>query len=258
MQKWERLFFLIGAAALGLFAGIRLYSHAYQIYAQYSFEEQLSERAPTGHGFLRYLIHKPSGIAPAPPAGPSMTNSKNAEDTLRGMIYGSGTAPDVKEWSRGRLRAYQDTEPPPAGSVIGRLEVPAIDLSVMLLQGTDDWTLDRAVGHIEGTALPGQTGNIGIAGHRDGFFRGLRKLARGDLIKLTTLQGRFEYRIDNISIVRPSDTKVLAATGAPTLTLVTCYPFYYVGSAPKRFVVMAEMVKAMDATQVAADQAKAR
>jgi len=89
----------------------------------------------------------------------------------------------------------------------------------MLLQGTDDWTLNRAVGHIEGTALPGQSGNIGVAGHRDGFFGGLRKIAKKDVIRLTTLDGRCEYRAGDIKIVRPEDTSVLSSTGNPSLTL---------------------------------------
>jgi len=251
MKKLEQIFLLVGILALGTFAGIKLYSSGYQAYAKYVFEEMLHGRGPSFRGFLVYLARKPFGHNPAPPASPV-----NNSDVLNQLIYGSGAPPNVKEWSRGRLKAYQDTVPPAAGSVLGRLEIPSIDLSVMVLQGTDDWTLDRAVGHIEGTALPGQTGNIGIAGHRDGFFRGLRKLANSDTIILTTLQGRFQYRIKTIKIVKPSETKVLAPTGKPTLTLVTCYPFYYVGDAPKRFIVTAEIVKAEDATQVAADQAR--
>lgn len=253
MKKLERLFLLLGIIALGIFLGVKLYSYGYQAYAKYSFEELLSGRGPSFRGFLVYLARWPLVRNPAPPASPAQAKNN---DILQRLIYGSGAPPNVKEWSHGRLRAYQDAVPPAAGAVLGRLEIPSIDLSVMVLQGTDDWTLDRAVGHIEGTSLPGQTGNIGIAGHRDGFFRGLRKLAKSDTIILTTLQGRFQYRIKTIKIVEPSDTKVLSATGTPSLTLVTCYPFYYVGNAPKRFIVTAEIVKTEDATQVAAEQAK--
>jgi len=253
LRNLERLFFWIGVIALGCFLGVSLYSSAYQAYAEYSFEEQLSRQTASSHGFLAYLARKlfRARSAPTVESARSRTN-----DILQQMIYGSGAASDMKEWSPGRLRAYRNAAPPPPGSILGRLEIPSINLSVMLLQGTDDWTLDRAVGHIEGTALPGQSGNMGIAGHRDGFFRDLRKLARSDTLTLTTLQGRFEYRINTIKIVSPSDTTVLEATRTPTLTLVTCYPFYYVGAAPERYVVTAEMVKMEDAAEVAADQAR--
>ena len=254
MKSLERLFLLIGIVALAIFLGLKLYSFAYQAYAKYSFEEQLSRQTPSFRGFLVYLARKPFERRAIPPD--NSAQARNNDDILQQIIYGSGAAPDVREWSSGRLRAYRDAAPPAAGSILGRLEIPSVDLSVMVLQGTDDWTLNRAVGHIEGTALPGQIGNIGIAGHRDGFFRGLRKLSKDDTITLTTLQGRFQYRIKTARIVKPSDTKVLAATSTPTLTLVTCYPFYYVGDAPKRFVVTAEMVKTEDATQVVAEQAK--
>ena len=112
----------------------------------------------------------------------------------------------------------------------------------MLLEGTDEATLDRAVGRIEGTAKPGEPGNLGIAGHRDGYFRGLRHLQRGDAISLTTLDGVARYRVEKIEVVRPERVDVLQPTGEPMLTLVTCYPFYYIGDAPKRFVVQARQV----------------
>jgi sortase A len=126
----------------------------------------------------------------------------------------------------------------------------------MLLQGTDDWTLNRAVGHIEGTALPGQPGNIGIAGHRDGFFRPLKDIPRNSSIILTTLKGRFLYRVSAINIVNPEDVRLLAPTPHPSLTLVTCYPFHYVGDAPKRYVVTAEMYKIQSVAEVASEYNK--
>ena len=111
-----------------------------------------------------------------------------------------------------------------------------------MLSGTDDYTLDRAVGHIEDTAQPGADGNSGIAGHRDGFFRGLKDIIPGDVIELDTLQGKDVYRVERTWIVNPEDVSVLDPTSAPALTLVTCYPFYFVGSAPKRFIVRAVRV----------------
>jgi len=108
-----------------------------------------------------------------------------------------------------------------------------------VLPGTDDGTLDRAVGHIEGTAKPGTDGNAGIAGHRDGFFRGLKDISPGDVIELDTLQGNDSYRVERVWVVDPEDVSVLDPTSTRALTLVTCYPFYYVGSAPRRFIVRA-------------------
>ena len=126
------------------------------------------------------------------------------------------------------------------GSVVGRLEIPSIGVATMVLEGADSRTLRRAVGHIPGTAFPWQPGNVGIAGHRDTFFRPLRKIRRGDDITLKTLEGSYRYRVAFTRVVDPTDTWVLSSSHGPTLTLVTCYPFYFVGSAPKRFVVCAK------------------
>ena len=111
-----------------------------------------------------------------------------------------------------------------------------------MLPGTDDRTLDRAVGHIEGTAQPGTDGNSGIAGHRDGFFRGLKDITPGDVIELDTIQGKDVYRVERTWVVNPEDVSVLDPTSTRALTLVTCYPFYFVGSAPRRFIVRAVLV----------------
>ncbi len=108
-----------------------------------------------------------------------------------------------------------------------------------MLKGTDELTLNRAVGHIGGTAWPGDAGNVGIAGHRDGFFRGLKDIAIGDSIELMTLTRSEHYVVDDLLIVDPSETHVLKPTQEQMITLVTCYPFYYVGKAPQRFIVRA-------------------
>ena len=111
-----------------------------------------------------------------------------------------------------------------------------------VLPGTDEFTLNRAVSHIEDTALPGTDGNSGIAGHRDGFFRGLKDIAPGDVIELETLRGKEIYRIERTWVVDPEDVSVLDATPKRSLTLVTCYPFYHIGPAPQRFIVRAVRV----------------
>jgi len=147
------------------------------------------------------------------------------------------------EWSETRRQRYESTRSIPLRSEpLAILEVPAAELEVLVLEGTDDWTLNRAVGWIEGTARPGSAGNVGIAGHRDGFFRGLRHVREGDSLWLTTPRARYGYRVERIQIVEPDAVEVLAPTPAPTLTLVTCYPFYYVGSAPQRLILSAQLV----------------
>ena len=124
-----------------------------------------------------------------------------------------------------------------------------------MLPGTDDRTLDRGVGHIEGTALPGTDGNLAIAGHRDGFFRGLKDIATGDLIEIVTVRETSTYRVERTWVVDPTDVSVLEPTPGPALTLVTCYPFYFIGSAPRRFIVRAVPANPV-ATQVIAKSAQ--
>jgi sortase A len=126
------------------------------------------------------------------------------------------------------------------GGLIGRIEIPRLSLSVVVVEGTDKPALRRAAGHIAGTGLPGQPGNVGIAAHRDTFFRPLRNIQRNDIITLTTLAGEYGYRVVSAKVVSPYDVAVLNPDGNEILTLVTCYPFYFVGPAPDRFIVRAE------------------
>jgi sortase A len=125
------------------------------------------------------------------------------------------------------------------GDVLGRIEIPRIGVSVAVLQGTTSQTLRLGVGHIEGTALPGQPGNIGIAGHRDTYFRDLKDIRRNDEILLQTAIGIDRYEVDWLQITAPSDGAILSSSTGSALTLVTCYPFHYIGSAPERYVVHA-------------------
>ncbi len=124
-------------------------------------------------------------------------------------------------------------------SPLGRIEIRTIGLSAMIMEGIDPRTLRRAVGHIPGTPLPGQAGNVALAGHRDTFFRALRNVREGDEITLQVLSGLYRYRVDSITVVDPEDTRVLNNSDGDILTLVTCYPFSYLGPAPKRFIVRA-------------------
>ena len=130
---------------------------------------------------------------------------------------------------------------PTPGTWVARLEVPSVKLATTVLEGTDDGTLSRGSGHIEDTPFPGQVGNVGIAGHRDTVFRPLRHIHLGDALNLTTVDRVYHYRISKTLIVDPNDVYVLDPTAQPTLTLVTCYPFEFVGHAPRRFIVHAEL-----------------
>lgn len=128
---------------------------------------------------------------------------------------------------------------PRSGDIVGLLEIPRLRLSVIVVEGVDSDILSRAAGHISGTALPGTLGNVGIAGHRDTLFRPLKAIRSNDVIVLETPKSTFRYRIERTEVVDPTDVHVLRQTGDAQLTLVTCYPFYFIGSAPKRFIVHA-------------------
>ena len=151
---------------------------------------------------------------------------------------------DQSLWSPERVRAWHDTLKGETPAPLAVLRIPRIRVEVPVLEGTDDSTLNRAVGHIEDTAKPGTQGNSGIAGHRDGFFRGLKDIRAGDVIEIETLGSVETYRVERTWIVEPEDVSVLDPTATPSVTLVTCYPFYFVGSAPQRFIVRAVRTEA--------------
>jgi sortase A len=131
----------------------------------------------------------------------------------------------------------------PARSLVGKIEIPRLNISAIVKEGVDERTLGVAAGHIPHTALPGQPGNVGVAAHRDTLFRNLKDVRRDDKITLTTLEGEYIYRVVSFQIVQPTDVSVLdPSPDENTLTLVTCYPFYFVGNAPKRFIVRARQV----------------
>lgn len=150
-------------------------------------------------------------------------------------------APDQSLWGKNRIAAYRVALESAAEPPLGVLEVPKLELRVPVFEGTGELALNRGVGRIEGTAALTARGNVGIAGHRDGFFRGLKDIARGDAIVLRSLGGASRYRVTEILVVEPTDVHVLHPTDAPTLTLVTCYPFYFIGDAPQRYIVKAEL-----------------
>jgi len=153
------------------------------------------------------------------------------------------TAVPVLPGDAGDRRTAPSAAAPAAGTLLGRLEAPSVNMTAPVLEGSDDATLSRGAGHIEDTPFPGQAGNIGIAGHRDTIFRPLRRIKVGDPLVLTSGDRTYRYRISKTLIVGPDDVYVLDPTPQPTLTLVTCYPFEFIGHAPKRFIIQASMVE---------------
>ena len=207
-SKWlERCLIVSGVTLLGFAGGARLTGEIQKQRDLKRFESAL--------------------LAAAPPAG-------------RGAATG-GSAPavDTSLWSPERIKAYEESLRKELGTPLAILSIPKVGLEVPVLEGTDDLTLNRGVGLIEGTARPGESGNVGIAGHRDGFFRGLKDVGAGDTIEMRTLSARDLYVVESVRIVSPDDVQVLDPTSSPVLTLVTCYPFYFVGSAPQRWIVRA-------------------
>lgn len=150
--------------------------------------------------------------------------------------------PNTSTWSARRLASYREAVRRQA-TPEALLRIPALELTVPVFTGTSDWNLDRGAGHIENTAVFGPSGNAGIAGHRDGFFRALQNIRVGDELYVDTIAVTREYRVVETLIVVPTDVSVLSPTSSPTVTLVTCYPFYYVGPAPRRFIVRARAVE---------------
>ena len=148
---------------------------------------------------------------------------------------------DQVDWSEKRKAEYLESLQQDAGTTLAVLRIPSRNIEVPVLDSTDNLALNRGAGHVEGSALPGEAGNIAIAAHRDGFFRGLEDIQIGDEIELTTLEGQQAFVVSRLDIVDPYEVSVLDSTDESVVTLITCYPFYFVGSAPERFIVRATL-----------------
>jgi sortase A len=161
--------------------------------------------------------------------------------------YRGYVAVDAWNYQRTALREFARPAAPAvreasADAPLGRIDVPRLGISTAIFEGTGGLTLRRGAGHIPGTALPGEPGNAAISAHRDTFFRPLRNIRRNDTISVTTLAGQYDYRVLSTRIVGPADVSVLDPGDGEALTLVTCYPFYFIGPAPNRFIVRAERI----------------
>ncbi|MDQ2947981.1 MAG: class D sortase [Acidobacteriota bacterium] len=237
--RWaEYLFLFIGLIALDCYIWVSLDSTFYQAYESWSFDRQVKGLPVSIPKFVAAEFGL--NVADSDTSGAADrradTDAASATDTLPGDT--TRTEPQSRPSRSG-------TSPNPAAplGVIGRILVPRLQLSAMVREGVEDDTLRRAVGHIPSTALPGQVGNVGLAGHRDTFFRKLRDIRKTDKIVVSTLKGNYDYEVESMKIVAPRDVSVLQAMpGEQVLTLVTCYPFNYVGAAPKRFIVRAKQL----------------
>jgi sortase A len=171
-----------------------------------------------------------AAVAPAPPPAPPPPPPR--ELTWSGKV-------DMTLWSQVRVKAYKVALKQETPRTLAILSIPRLKLEVPVYDGTTDAVLDLAAGRIEQTALPGTPGNVGIAAHRDGYFRALKDITEGDTLVLDTPVGTEQYRVQWIRITTPDDVSVIDPTPTPAVTLVGCYPFYHVGAAPKRFIVRA-------------------
>jgi sortase A len=211
MKSWatvERSLMVLGLALLAVYAGARFQGAILSRASIQSFEA-LRARSPVTEG--KQVRQDSSGV-------------------------------DFSLWAEKRVEAYKASLAQPFDQPLAVLRVAKIHLEVPVLDGTDDLTLNRGVGRITGTARLGQRGNLGIAGHRDGFFRALGDVEVGDTIDLLTPDRTDKYVVDKVQIVYPHDVSVLQPTSKASLTLVTCYPFYFIGSAPQRYIVHASIV----------------
>jgi sortase A len=215
LAGFEWFFLLVGLVALDTYVWVNTSSTLSQAYQDWAFDQTLRGQTSTIRGFV--------------------------EDEFS-WLFGSQREKVEAPEAAPKFQPMPQGKPPQPSEVIGRLEIPRLNLTVMVREGADGKTLHQAVGHIPGTALPGYAGNVALAGHRDTFFRALRNIKKDDTIELETENGTYRYLVESTDIVGPRDVGVLAASHGQTLTLVTCYPFYYVGSAPKRFIVHAAQV----------------
>ncbi|HEX7251391.1 MAG TPA: class D sortase [Thermoanaerobaculia bacterium] len=233
LRRLEKLLWILGVVLIAAYVGIRVYQRSAARRETRAFEKRMEEHLATP---------APSHpLASPPPATASLPGLPMGTPTVpvAGMILPEEKPADTSLWAPKRIREYEETLRQKASDPVAVLRISKLGIEVPVFPGTDDFALNRGVGWIEGTARPGEEGNSGIAGHRDGFFRPLKDIAKGDSIELLTLAGSRMYQVEEIQIVDPNDVQVLDPTPQAALTLVSCYPFYFAGSAPKRYIVRA-------------------
>lgn len=244
LQYLRTLLLLLGLCGLGYYGYTLANQYIYQDYQNWAFDQEIAGRRQvnfrdylreqTPFGFLAGAKPAEPVVAPAPPSAPEV------------------------------IRPVQ-------GSLLGRVEVPRLNLSAMVREGVDAKTLSVAVGHVPSTALAGQPGNFAIAAHRDTLFRALKDIRKDDLIEFQSTTGTYTYKVMGMTIVKPSNVSVLRPDGGGVipaadlssgngpdklLTMITCYPFYYVGAAPKRFIVEAKLVSSDSGAKLPLNEAQ--
>jgi len=257
LRNWlriiQRLCFGVGAALIAVWAvaqvhreiGQRQDLRAFESAQRAMAEIRLAQAAATVSGQTATVADvEPADETPEIPTLPVATDAAPAgedENALPPPPLPDAISYDYSLWSPKRVEDYEASLKVDLSAPEALLLIPSLDLQVPVLDGIDELTLNRAVGRIPGTARPGGLGNIGIAGHRDGFFRVLKDIHVGDEVELVTWRERFRYQVTAIDIVEKHDVNVLTASDDSMITLVTCYPFYFVGHAPKRYIVKASL-----------------
>lgn len=221
---FEHVLLMVGLIAIDCYIWINTGAALSQAYISWSFSRELHSQEASVSLFIREGLGSLVGISTSRSA--PLTRSENTREFAAPRSADSTLPPHLLD-----------------DAVIGRMEIPRLNLNLMIREGVTPRTLRTAVGHVRSTSLPGYPGNVALAAHRDIFFRPLRDIERGDSITIETICGSFQYAVSSIDIVAPNAVSVLKAASRPTLTLITCYPFYYVGSAPRRFVVRASQVQ---------------
>jgi len=221
----ELLAWTVGAALIAIWV-------AYKVHASWGSRADIRKFEQA-----KAALKGTDSATPPPPKAIDLEPTHQQQKTLTATVQ-----VDYSLWADGRIKEYEESLHADLEAPQALFRIQKLNLEVAVLEGTSDLVLNRGVGRIEGTAQIGEVGNIGIAGHRDGFFRGLKDIETGDTMELETLTGTQRFEIDKISIVSPEDVYVLAPTEDSRITLVTCYPFYFVGKAPLRYIVHAREI----------------
>jgi len=228
--RW--LLFLCGVVCLGFYGYSLANQHIYQAYENWAFDQEIAGRTVTFNDWLR-------------------------ERTILGNYMKAPESNSAGAVKPAPLEPTPVEKPLAEGALVGRVLIPRLHLSAIVLQGVEAETLARGAGHVPSTAMPGQTGNFAVAAHRDTLFRPLRFIKKDDDVTFESTAGSFTYQVVSTEIVRPTDVQVLQPPpgGGKWMTLITCYPFYYVGSAPKRFIVQAKLISADPDSKMTASRA---
>jgi sortase A len=243
MKVLERLLWISGAVLLSIFIGHLTMGELQRAHAVAAFKAQQSIAGTAA------VTADPEPVSAASTiSDQTATQTKTQTATNSAPVNPAGEVasfdvdvdpPDQSLWSSGRIASYAASLKAETSEVIGLFSIPRLDLEVPLYDKASDLHMDRGIARIEGTAQPGAAGNMGIAGHRDGYFRVLKDIRFGDEMIVTSVNGPQTYRVEQLMIVDPSAVEVLDPTEEAAITLVTCYPFYFVGHAPERFIVRA-------------------